>query len=82
MFVYGKAGVSLPHNSGRQFNSVERVPVEKMKPGDLVFSGGRSIHHVGLYIGDGKMIHSPQSGRRVEVAPLRGNVRGAGRPAS
>lgn len=81
MFVYGKAGVSLPHNSGRQYNSVKQVPVDKLKPGDLVFSGGSYIHHVGIYIGDGKMIHSPHSGRRVEIAPVRAN-RGAGRPVN
>lgn len=80
-FAYGLAGVALPHNSRAQYNQVQRIPLAELAPGDLVFSGGRSIHHVGIYLGDGKMVHSPQSGRRVEVAPLRGNLIGAGRPA-
>jgi len=39
-----------------------------MRPGDLVFFHG--LGHVGLYIGHGRMIHAPQSGRNVEIEAL------------
>lgn len=81
-FVWARAGIGLPRSSRAQYASVERVSLEDLRPGDLVFSGWRSVSHVGLYIGKGKMIHSPHSGRRVEVAPLRSNLVGAGRPKS
>jgi cell wall-associated NlpC family hydrolase len=75
-FVWAAAGVHLPHNSGAQYGATKHVPLDKMKPGDLVFSPG----HVGLYIGHGQMIHAPETGDHVRVAPLHGNVYGAGRP--
>jgi cell wall-associated NlpC family hydrolase len=77
-FAWAAAGVSLPHSSRGQYASLHGVPLDKMKPGDIIYSPG----HVGVYIGKGKMIHAPQSGKRVEVAPLHGNVVGAGRPSS
>jgi cell wall-associated NlpC family hydrolase len=76
MFVWHRAGVSLPHSSRGQYSSLPHVPRSKAKPGDLVYSPG----HIGLYIGDGKMIHAPQSGRTVEIAPLHGNTVGIARP--
>jgi cell wall-associated NlpC family hydrolase len=76
MFVWNRAGVHLPHNSGAQRGATKSVPLDKMKPGDLVFSSG----HVGLYVGKGKMIHAPQTGRNVSLAPIHGNAYGAGRP--
>jgi len=75
-FVYAAAGVHLPHNSGAQYAATKHVPLDKMKPGDLVFSA----HHVGMYIGHGQMIHAPETGDHVRIAPLHSNVYGAGRP--
>lgn len=80
-FVWRAAGLSLPHNSRQQFNSLPRVPIDSLQPGDLVFSGHGRIGHVGLYIGNGKMINAPETGRFVEIEPLRGNFIGAARPA-
>lgn len=77
-FAYRQAGIELPHNSWAQLRGTERVPLDQLRPGDLVFTRG----HVGIYIGDGKMVHSPETGRRVEVAPLRRNLIGAGRPVA
>lgn len=76
MYVYSKVGINLPHNSSAQRAATKYVPLSKMKPGDLIFSPG----HVGLYIGDGKMIHAPRSGRNVEIAPIHSRARSAGRP--
>jgi cell wall-associated NlpC family hydrolase len=80
MFVYRQVGVSLPHNSGAQFGSGERVSRSDLQPGDLVFFGS-PIHHVGIYVGGGSYIHSPRTGDVVRVATLdRGDYAGAVRP--
>ncbi|OBQ51323.1 hypothetical protein A4U61_14705 [Streptomyces sp. H-KF8] len=67
--AYRSAGVSLPRTTYAQINVGRRVARSELRPGDLVFfySG---ITHVGLYIGDGQMIHAPNSDSSVRVAPL------------
>ncbi|MDJ0464022.1 C40 family peptidase [Streptomyces sp. H27-C3] len=75
------AGVSLPRTTYTQINAGSRVPRSQLAPGDLVFfySG---ISHVGLYIGDGQMIHAPRPGAPVRVAPIdQMPFAGASRPA-
>ncbi|MFF2848458.1 NlpC/P60 family protein [Streptomyces sp. NPDC058001] len=66
--VWLAAGVRIPRTSQEQWRRLKHVPVEKMRPGDLIvyFSGAS---HVALYIGDGQIIHSPRPGRSVTVAP-------------
>ena len=81
-WAWAHAGVSLPHSSGGQYAATQRVPISQLQPGDLVFYGS-PIHHVGLYIGGGQMIHSPHTGDVVRVAsiyrmgesPMGGRVR-------
>lgn len=62
MAVYKKFGYSLPHNAYSQLvsKSVKKVNVKKIKPGDLIFYGTskRNCSHVGIYIGDEKVIHA------------------------
>ncbi|MEF9905876.1 C40 family peptidase [Streptomyces sp. P9-A2] len=67
--AYRSAGVSLPRTTYAQINAGRRVERSELRPGDLVFfySG---ITHVGLYIGNGQMIHAPNSGSSVRIAPL------------
>ena len=59
MQVYKKFGVSLPHWDEKQYRKGARVPKGREKPGDLVFFNehGRNISHVGIYTGNGKIIH-------------------------
>ncbi|MFM9226300.1 MAG: NlpC/P60 family protein, partial [Actinomycetota bacterium] len=59
-YAWGKAGVGLPRNSRRQFNALPKVPKELAQPGDLIFTGS-PIHHVGIYLGGGRMVHAPQT---------------------
>ncbi len=61
-------GKSLPHYSKAQFNSGIRVQKKYLKPGDLVFFFRGGAHHVGLYVGNGKMIHAanPRADVRVD----------------
>jgi cell wall-associated NlpC family hydrolase len=79
MFVYRQAGVSLPHSSRAQIGVGERVSRDNLQPGDLVFFGS-PIHHVGIYVGGGMMIHSPHTGAVVRIDPLHRNYSGATRP--
>jgi hypothetical protein len=67
-WVYGRLGVGLPHNAAALYGIGRRVRLSSMRPGDLVFFSG--LGHVGLYIGHGRMIHAPQSGRNVEIEAL------------
>lgn len=67
-WVYGRLGVALPHNAAALYGVGRPVPLTAMRPGDLVFFPG--LGHVGLYIGNGRMIHAPQSGRDVEIEAL------------
>lgn len=66
-------GVDLPHNSGAQWATVEHIALDELQPGDLVFDwgfGGGGPDHVGLYVGDGMMIHAPNSGAAVRYDPI------------
>ncbi|MFD9064554.1 NlpC/P60 family protein [Kitasatospora purpeofusca] len=67
--AYRAAGVQLPRVSQSQWNAGSRIARADLQPGDLVFFYG-DLHHVGLYIGDGRMIHAPRTGKNVEVLPI------------
>jgi hypothetical protein len=73
--AYASAGVGLPRVARPQYRATTPVPVGAMIPGDLLFFGPdrtdvESIHHVGIYLGDGKMVHAPTPGDVVRVAPV------------
>jgi cell wall-associated NlpC family hydrolase len=79
-WAWSQAGRGLPHSSRAQYNATTHVDVEDIQPGDLVFFG-HPIHHVGIYVGNGIMIHAPHSGARVQEAPaFRRDLVGVGRP--
>ena len=80
MTAWAAAGVSMPHYSGAQYTRFPRVPLNQMQPGDLVFWGSGGGSHVGLYVGNGLMIHAPHTGDVVRVAAVYGNPVGAVRP--
>lgn len=69
-YAWGKAGVGLPRNSRRQYNALPKIPKQFAQPGDLIFSGS-PIHHVGIYLGNGTMVHAPQTGDVVKIGPIR-----------
>jgi cell wall-associated NlpC family hydrolase len=78
-WVFSQVGVNLPRTSRAQIGAGQRVSRADLRPGDLVFFG-TPIHHVGIYVGGGQMIHSPTTGSTVRVAPLLGNFVGGSRP--
>ncbi|MEU3733942.1 NlpC/P60 family protein [Streptomyces sp. NPDC033538] len=67
--AYRAAGVSLPRTTYAQIDTGRRVSRSELRPGDLVFFYP-GISHVGIYIGDGRMIHAPNPSAPVRVAPL------------
>ena len=66
-FAWAQAGVSLPRNSRMQADSVPRVPIAAAQPGDLLFYYS-PISHVGIYLGNGQLVHAPNSSTHVKVS--------------
>ena len=72
IYAFQVAGIGLPHFSGYQYNAGKKVPISQIQPGDMLFwSDGGTIHHVALYIGNGKMVEAPYSGGAVRISPVR-----------
>lgn len=84
-YCYRQIGIEIPRTSRTQYRVGAFIPptrLDLLMPGDLVFFGrggdpGR-IHHVAMYIGDGKMIHAPQTGRRVSIDSLTARISSRG----
>ena len=73
MVSYRLNGLNLPRNSRAQFKTGRYVAKKNLEKGDLVFfatKGGKRVTHVGMYIGNGKFIHAPRTGKTVRVANL------------
>ncbi|MGW3246953.1 C40 family peptidase [Streptomyces sp. NPDC001070] len=73
------AGVGVPRTSQEQWRLLPHVPVSAMRPGDLVVYFD-DASHVGIYVGDGAIVHAPRPGRRITMAgagsmPVLGVVR-------
>jgi hypothetical protein len=68
MYVYGRVGIRLPHSSWMLWGVGKPVARKDLRPGDIVFFSGRS--HVGIYIGNGRFVHSPHTGDVVKVTRL------------
>ena len=86
-YAYQQAGVILPRTAAQQYALARPVPRAELRPGDLVFFrlSGREVSHVGIYAGDGRFVHAPQTGGQVRTASLddewyRERYAGAGRP--
>ncbi|MFV2105722.1 NlpC/P60 family protein [Micromonospora sp. LOL_015] len=65
-YAWASAGVSLTHYTGTQWNQGSSVSRANAKPGDLVFFFS-DLHHVGIYIGNGLMVHAPRAGQPVQM---------------
>ncbi|MEV0386392.1 NlpC/P60 family protein [Nonomuraea sp. NPDC050643] len=79
MAAYQQVGISLPHYTGSQWTAGRHIDRSELRPGDLVFFYS-DLHHVGIYLGGGMMVHAPQTGDVVRIAsiarrPFAGAVR-------
>ncbi|MFH8710045.1 C40 family peptidase [Streptomyces zaomyceticus] len=69
VWSYGQAGISLPRTSSAQRHAGRQVPLAQAQPGDLVTYRG-DASHVGIYAGNGQVIHAPYPGARVRYDPV------------
>ncbi|MEY3407010.1 MAG: hypothetical protein RL038_71 [Actinomycetota bacterium] len=69
LMAYRQAGISLSHFSGSQWSQTRRVSRSQLRPGDLVFFF-KGIRHVGMYIGNNKMVHAANYGTGVIISSL------------
>lgn len=71
-FVYRQAlGLTLPRTAKLMSRTGSRVSRSRLLPGDLVFfNTGRRFSHVGIYVGDGRFVHSPRRGKTIRLARL------------
>src|SRR5574341_67854 len=66
-YSYKQAGVALPHNTEAQRKAARPVKLAELRRGDLLFfdQEGKKNSHVGIYLGDGRFVHAPSSGKAV-----------------
>ncbi|WP_405716572.1 MULTISPECIES: NlpC/P60 family protein [unclassified Streptomyces] len=78
--AWAKAGLVIPRTSQEQWRQLRKVPVNALRPGDLVIYFPKATH-VALYLGNGLVVQAPRPGSRVKVSPLASNpLLGAVRP--
>jgi cell wall-associated NlpC family hydrolase len=71
MYVYGRLGRSIPHNTNSQYAAVAHISQGAKAPGDLIFFGSPgNVYHVGIYAGGDMMWHAPHSGTVVQLSPI------------
>ncbi|MFF5990679.1 MULTISPECIES: C40 family peptidase [Prauserella] len=75
---YAQAGINIPRTSRQQWGAGKPVSLDALLPGDLLFyddgTGNPSnIHHVGMYVGEGKMVDAPTEGQLVDVRSMEGD---------
>ena len=70
--AWAQSGVGLTALSYTQWDQTKRVPVSEIQPGDLVFYFGSDVHHVAIYIGNGKMVSASNPSDGVEITNFLG----------
>ncbi|GAA0500061.1 C40 family peptidase [Streptomyces olivaceiscleroticus] len=68
-WAYARAGVSLPRTSQQQRYAGRQVPLSQARPGDLVVYRS-DASHVGMYVGNGQVVHAPHPGAQVRYDPV------------
>ncbi|MGA5035578.1 C40 family peptidase [Streptomyces capoamus] len=78
--AWSHAGTPIPRTSQEQWDRLERVPLNRLRPGDLVVYYPEATH-VAMYVGDGRVVQAPRPGGKVTVSPIAGHpILGAVRP--
>ncbi|MYW63556.1 NlpC/P60 family protein [Streptomyces sp. SID8379] len=71
LYSFKRAGKKLPRTAAQQYNKTRHVSASGRKRGDLVFfHSGRSVYHVGIYAGKGRIWHSPKTGDVVKLQKI------------
>lgn len=75
MGAWERAGVQLPHYSAAQYEQIQHINENELRPGDLIFwatdpNDPATIHHVAMYIGNGQMVHAPRTGKPVQISSV------------
>jgi cell wall-associated NlpC family hydrolase len=84
MYAWAAVGVTLRHYTKWQFQDTKRVTRDQLRPGDLVFFFS-DMHHMAIYVGNGWVVHAPQSGDVVRMKQLSAGtmpISGYGRPGA
>lgn len=71
-YIYAQQGISLPRGTHSQYLKLAKISKSQAKPGDLVFflSKGGYAYHVGIYMGENKILHAPKPGRKVKIESI------------
>lgn len=72
-YTHKQVGVRIPRTTRGQFRAVRQISYRSLQAGDLIFfstMGNGLVSHVGIYVGGGKFIHAPSSGKRVSIASM------------
>ena len=73
LYVLKKQGIKMPRTAGQQYAKTLHVSRRHLRTGDLIFYfSGRSVYHVAIYAGKGKMWHAPHSGSVVRLVKVYG----------
>jgi len=72
-FIHRELGFTVPRTAAEQYAASQPINVRKLIPGDLLFfrtTSRRAVSHVGIYAGDGRFVHAPQTGRLIELRAI------------
>lgn len=73
-YVHSQEGIAVPRTAAQQYAAASKVDEDELRPGDLVFfrttPGRREVTHVGIYTGQRRFVHAPQTGRDVTETSL------------
>ncbi|WP_308810523.1 MULTISPECIES: C40 family peptidase [Bacillaceae] len=76
--IYKANGYSIPRDASEQAQYGTPIALNGVQRGDLLFfaydNGKGAIHHVGIYYGQGKLLHSPHTGKSIEIIPIEGTI--------
>jgi cell wall-associated NlpC family hydrolase len=74
-YAYKEAGIKIPRTTASQYLKGRKIDLKDASEGDLVFFStvGAGATHVGLYLGNGKFIHSPSEGKKVQIVDMEKN---------
>lgn len=71
-YSYARAGARLPRSTGELLAASRTVSTHRLRPGDLLFFNqeGKRSSHVAIYLGTGRFVHAPSSGKRVSIGSM------------